>query len=434
MHKENITAGTVYEDRERQATIGMADGSKADLFTQGHPIVRQIRDIPEIIFEEEENNVPPSVISLKKLFSRKQMDEQHVDFLILYKIALSVLQILKKLSGIHVYPGLVDLGELYVDLSHPGTGGVYLLHPQKFQLLHFEQDYEWYPEDERIFGDALLFDEDMQKKADTRLIYKILVASARGNVKYPPGHTEADYSALFFKALPDEWKRLFQEKEGVSHDDMEKLLKQCIEIEESFAREAKVRLDEKAEKKMQEETTALSGEKTKSGKKLFCVLALLRTELDDSRRMSKMVYQLQDELEMEASFSQAQYYQAFVFGNGSIAAREFACYEKGFRCQCEQQIREYSAGETLLIAASLVKEKMEAEPEGEYRMYALADGSLKNDRVFQAAFTMLENRKKEGMQFYLCLDEDSRCEACQRLKHLAGGQEEIHADQGNQEI
>ena len=101
MHKENITAGTVYEDRERQETIGMADGSKADLFTQGHPIVRQIRDIPEIIFEEE-NNVPPSVISLKKLFSRKQMDEQHVDFLILYKIALSVLQILKKLSGIHV--------------------------------------------------------------------------------------------------------------------------------------------------------------------------------------------------------------------------------------------------------------------------------------------------------------------------------------------
>ena len=64
--------------------------------------------------------------------------------------------------------------------------GVVLLHPEKFQLLTFEQDYEWYPEDERIFGDAVLFDEKMQQIADNRLIYKILVASARGNVKVPP--------------------------------------------------------------------------------------------------------------------------------------------------------------------------------------------------------------------------------------------------------
>ena len=30
--------------------------------------------------------------------------------------------------------------------------GVVLLHPEKFQLLTFEQDYEWYPEDENFWG------------------------------------------------------------------------------------------------------------------------------------------------------------------------------------------------------------------------------------------------------------------------------------------
>lgn len=434
MHKENISPGTGREDEEHRKTVGMADGSKADLFARRHPVVRQIREIPEIIFEEDTDKVPASAMSLKKLFSRKQMDEYHIDFLILYKIALAVLKILKKLSEINVYPGLVDVGDFYVDPEHILSGGVYLFHPQKFQLLHFEQDYEWYPEDERIFGDALLFDETMQKKADTRLLYKILVASARGNVKYPPGHTEADYSALFFKALPDEWKQIFKDNEGSSYEHMEELLRQCIEVEESFAKQARMRLDEKAEKKIEKEAAALPEEKGETGKKLFCTIALLRTELEDSRRISKMLYQLQDELEMEAVLSHVQYYQAFVFGNGSVSAKDFSCYEEGFRCQCEQQIKEYSAGEALMIAASLAKKQRGICPEGEHRMYVLADGSLKNDRIFQAALAMLEEQKNEGMQFHLCLDEDSSCEACLRLKHLAGSQEGIHADRRNQEI
>lgn len=80
--------------------------------------------------------------------------------------------------------------------------GVVLLHPEKFQLLTFEQDYEWYPEDERIFGDATLFDEKMQQIADNRLIYKILVASAKGNVKIPPLKQKQiiqSYSTIFFQ-------------------------------------------------------------------------------------------------------------------------------------------------------------------------------------------------------------------------------------------
>ena len=96
---------------------------------------------------------------------------------------MQVLHILRQLSECHIYPGIIDLQDLYVDMNN-SQYGVVLLHPEKFQLLTFEQDYEWYPEDERIFGDAVLFDEKMQQIADNRLIYKILVASARGNVKF----------------------------------------------------------------------------------------------------------------------------------------------------------------------------------------------------------------------------------------------------------
>ena len=45
------------------------------------------------------------------------------------------------------------------------------------------------------------------KMDDFRLIYKILVASAKGNVKIPPLKTEADYSELFYNILSEKWKQ-----------------------------------------------------------------------------------------------------------------------------------------------------------------------------------------------------------------------------------
>ena len=174
------------------------------------------------------------------------MDHFHVDSLILKKIALQVLHILKKLSQKHIYPGLIELQEFYVDMDN-SQYGVVLLHPEKFQLLTFEQDYEWYPEDERIFGDATLFDEKMQQIADNRLIYKILVASAKGNVKIPPLKTEADYSELFYNILSEEWKQIFENREICSYEKLQNLLEESIQMEEEFARMTKESLDEKSE-------------------------------------------------------------------------------------------------------------------------------------------------------------------------------------------
>ena len=433
---------------EKRKTVGMLTGSKQELFERDHPVIRQLREIPELIFPDEMEKLPPSALSLKQLFTRKQMDENHVDCLILYRIAAGALHILEELSRRGICPGLIEIGDFYAELL-PGSVQVYLTHPEKFQLLHYEQDYEWYPEDERLFGELELFDKDAQRRADVRLLYKILVASAKGNVKMPPKYTEADYSELFYKALPDEWKELFQERPDCDYATMKEMLRQCIAMEESFARAARERLDEKVQKKLEEEerlSAENGGQEERQGKKtLFSMIVLLRTELEDSRIMSRMLYQLQDELETETSLSQWEWRQAFVFGNGNIAVKEFATYEPGFRCQCEQEIKDYSAGEALIIAANLMGEAMRGHQAGSphrgrhekggavpeqqehiFRMYALADGRLKNDRVFQAALSMLNDCQRQGMEFYLLMGEDSRCEACQKLDQLM--QEGTYAD------
>ena len=433
---------------EERKTVGMLTGSKQELFERDHPVIRQLREIPELIFPDEMEKLPPSALSLKQLFTRKQMDENHVDCLILYRIAAGALHILEELSRRGICPGLIEIGDFYAELL-PGSVQVYLTHPEKFQLLHYEQDYEWYQEDERLFGELELFDKDAQRRADVRLLYKILVASAKGNVKMPPKYTEADYSELFYKALPDEWKELFQERPDCDYATMKEMLRQCIAMEESFARAARERLDEKAQKKLEEEerlSAENGGQEERQGKKtLFSMIVLLRTELEDSRIMSRMLYQLQDELETETSLSQWEWRQAFVFGNGNIAVKEFATYEPGFRCQCEQEIKDYSAGEALIIAANLMGEAMRGHQAGSphrgrhekggavpeqqehiFRMYALADGRLKNDRVFQAALSMLNDCQRQGMEFYLLTGEDSRCEACQKLDQLM--QEGTYAD------
>ena len=433
---------------EERKTVGMLTGSKQELFERDHPVIRQLREIPELIFPDEMEKLPPSALSLKQLFTRKQMDENHVDCLILYRIAAGALHILEELSRRGICPGLIEIGDFYAELL-PGSVQVYLTHPEKFQLLHYEQDYEWYPEDERLFGELELFDKDAQRRADVRLLYKILVASAKGNVKMPPKYTEADYSELFYKALPDEWKEMFQERPDCDYATMKEMLRQCIAMEESFARAARERLDEKVQKKLEEEerlSAENGGQEERQGKKtLFSMIVLLRTELEDSRIMSRMLYQLQDELETETSLSQWEWRQAFVFGNGNIAVKEFATYEPGFRCQCEQEIKDYSAGEALIIAANLMGEAMRGHQAGSphrgrhekggavpeqqehiFRMYALADGRLKNDRVFQAALSMLNDCQRQGMEFYLLMGEDSRCEACQKLDQLM--QEGTYAD------
>ena len=416
---------------ERMGIVDMVSGTKKDLFTSGHPVIRELRKIPGILMEEDIYKMPSSCISLKDFFARKQMDTCHVDCLILYKIARNVLQIMTGLSRNMIFPGIVGLEDIYVDTKR-GDYPVYILHPEKFQLLDFEQDYEWYPEDERIFGEMTLFNRESQLKADTRLIYKILVASVKGNVKIPPKITDADYSELFYKALPDEWKTLFKEEEPAGYVRMQELLEQCIEVDETFAKQAKERLDDKAQKEAGEKQEKVCAVRGKHEKKIvYCMMVLLRTELKESRKMSKLLYQVQDELELEERLSHWDCRQAFVYGDGVVMAREFESYPSGFRCQCQQQIKEYSAGETLIIASNMMGETMTLNPASEFRMYILTDGSLKNDRLFRSALTMLKERKQEGLKLYLISEDGDSCEACQQLARLEEKKESNYGFAGN---
>ena len=94
---------------ERMGTVDMVSGTKKDLFTSGHPVIRELRKIPGILMEEDIYKMPSSCISLKDFFARKQMDTCHVDCLILYKIARNVLQIMTGLSRNMIFPGIVGL-------------------------------------------------------------------------------------------------------------------------------------------------------------------------------------------------------------------------------------------------------------------------------------------------------------------------------------
>ena len=410
------------EEIERMETVPMGSGSKEQLFEKGHPVIRELKRIPEIIFEEQIAMLPSSAISVKSLFARKQMDHYHVDSLILKKIAMQVLHILRQLSECHIYPGIIDLQDLYVDMNN-SQYGVVLLHPEKFQLLTFEQDYEWYPEDERIFGDAVLFDEKLQQIADNRLIYKILVASARGNVKVPPLKTEADYSELFYNILSEEWKQIFERREICSYEKLQQLLEDSIQIEEEFARMTKESLDEKSEQKKKEKTEKFQTKK-ESEEEQFALFVILRTELDNSQKISKMLYLLQDELELENTLLGHSCQQAFVFGNGAVQVKKFQRYHKDFRCQFPQVIRDYSAGEALIIGTDLLQEKKEElllKNKGEkqqFYLYILMDGRIKNDQLFQIALTKLKKVREEGVELKLSMVDNIYCEACQKLKDV----------------
>ena len=123
------------EEIERMETVPMGSGSKEQLFEKGHPVIRELKRIPEIIFEEQIAMLPSSAIPVKSLFARKQMDHYHVDSLILKKIAMQVLHILRQLSECHIYPGIIDLQDLYVDMNN----SQYFCIRKSFSFLHLSR-------------------------------------------------------------------------------------------------------------------------------------------------------------------------------------------------------------------------------------------------------------------------------------------------------
>ena len=60
------------EEMERMETVPMGSGSKEQLFEKGHPVIRELKRIPEIIFEEQIAMLPSS--NPGKVFICKKAD------------------------------------------------------------------------------------------------------------------------------------------------------------------------------------------------------------------------------------------------------------------------------------------------------------------------------------------------------------------------
>lgn len=382
---------------------------KEQLFAGRHPVVRQLEQVDGILMPGMEAGISQDSITLKALFKRSNMDARQVDSLLLDRIAGQLVEILMTLSQLHIYPGVISLS----DIIYTDQGNVMITHPEKFQLLTFPQDQEWFPEDEKLFGDAELFDEQLQLMADQRLIYKVLVASTRGNLRVPPRATEEDYSEQFYKALPDRFRSALETGEWLSYETMKEILDQAIAMETRFV-EKTFRINEEAGEDLPVE--ALMQEEHLPAVNVLYVC--LRTSYESSRIISQMLYALQDELEPETGRGRTLR-QALLYGNGMVRTRDYEIYPRGFRCQFEENIRAYSKGEALIIAAGMVERAMDIRAEDEeFRVYLLAEGIMKNDELFHAGLERISELKEKGVKLQLRCGPDSACEALMNLKTI----------------
>ena len=376
-----------------------------------------LSEIPAVITDPEAGHLPSSAISLKECFARDSLDRHHIDSLILKKIARSMAGLMKELGDREICPGLYDMKDIYVDLSGSECP-VYLLHPERFQMGEIEQDYEWYPEDERNLPDIVFFDQPAQDRANQRFLFRILVGSARGNLHFPPVRSELDYAQIFYNILPDEWKEWLEEDRVIPCQEWILTLTRSIEGEERMARQVRGKAVPELYSDLAEEPGKEEGKK---GEPLHILFLLLRTDTDCAESMSRLLYDMQEILEGKASIKKYQGNTAIVYGDGAVKARNFRRYPEKFRFQIPSHIEEYSPGEAMVIGASLLEEYRESHPEGIYRIGILMDGKMANDGLFRAGLERLSQLKDQGIAFRVQSLGDVDCEACLSLKELEQG-------------
>lgn len=375
--------------------------------------VSRLKEIPQIIFQEDEIAGKKDILPLKELFQKHNMDDYQVDCLVLRKIAEQVLQVETELRIRKIYAGLYDLEDIYVNMKSSGYP-VYFLRPERFQQEDQEQDYEWYPEDERMFGETEWFDEKSQPLADQRLLYKIMIGSSKGNVKTPPMNTGSDYSSLFYGTLPVEWKEHFEKGEVWTLERWQKELRDVIEEEETYEKHVA-----DSAPSCKEKDRWKPEEVQNHHRKKYCIHVILRRMVSDSSQMSRILYEKQEELEIEKKMGRYDLQQAFVYGDGMVRLREFQEYPEGFHVQLAQKIQEYSIVETLLVACDWMLSFMKGKKEDHlYGMYLLCDGRVENNAMFHHCLKRLELLRDKGVEIQLITGKDSACEGWEQVRRL----------------
>ena len=417
------------EEKYRAETAVMDRSGKEALFRDNHPVVRQLREIPEIVFDESDLIQKENILPLKELFLKKNMDRYHVDCLVLYKIAANMARVQQQLMERHIYPGLFDPEDVLVNLEDSGYP-LYLIHPDRFQLLDLEQDYEWYPEDERLLGELELFDEKSQLLADQRFLYRILVGGSRGNLRTPPADNGRDYSSLFYGTLPPAWKEIFEQGMVLSPAGWALELDKAVRMEESYEDRAG-RLKAKDLPEDEEEGTDLTGgqEEPAPERTVTALFVLLRTERSNSLEISRMLYEVHDTLETEQKHGRFRLLQGFVYGDGVVKKKEPQEYPPGYRVQIPHSIREYDMVEALLIVCDrmeeMVTEAGRQKTGGNFRLYILADGKIENNPMFRVCLDKLKGLAGRRVQIQLIPGRDSFCEGWEKLKKIIAEEENV---------
>ena len=362
---------------------------KEELLSPEHPLGQRIREIPRILTKDRRNLLPAQALSLRKLFSREEMDKRHIDDAILKKIAKNVLQILIALSQRDITPGLIGTENLYVDLSDSAFP-VYLCDPERFQLEQEEQEYDWYPEDERLFGDQMLFDRARQLLADNRLITRIMIGAARGNLKFPVKKSDRDYAHLFYRILPETWKEHMENNIPFSYEEI---------------------FRDNLEKK------GLC-ENLRKEKECFCLYLLLRTERSDCLGISRGLDMVMEEVEEDAQGENICLKQAFVYGDDTVLVKDFEQYVPGFRLCFDTKAKAVSAGEEMIVAASLMNLLPAGDDAPERSIHVILDGKISNDAMFDCGFQKFQELTEKGVLFFVHTQGDTSCEAVNRLRTL----------------
>lgn len=415
-------------ETERFKTEDMYTGGKKDLVLHNHPVIRQMREIRGILFGDGREQLPDSAVSLKELFLRENIDAYHINSQILIKIACALMWLLEELSGKNIFMGLGDLADIYTD-PQSDYEEIYIRNAEKFQILTYEQDYEWYPEDERLLGEISFFDSESQSVADCRLIYKILVATSRGGVKIPPRFNERDYAEIFYKKMPHILKDFFADPD---HFDRKRLKERLYQAYEEQKEEQNAPQEE--DKTVSEKTVP---ERKENHKAILCMYIILRTNLKQSVKIGRLLYDLEDAITLESEMSGYDLYQGFVHGDGHIDVREMKEDPGNFRIQLKNRIRQYSAGEALIVAADYYANTIIPECEGrnaDLRCIILFDGELQNSAQFQYGVAMMEGLKDLGVRIYLTSDQEYQGEACMRLQDLLQRQEDYYVVKSTAEI
>lgn len=419
-------------DNDKLKTVDNYGGKKSDLIKNNHPVIRLLREIPELIFEEQEGSLPGEIISLKELFGREMIDKYHIDSSRLILIAGQILEVLDQIAVRKICPGLYDIADIYVE-SGSSQGRVFFCHPERFQLLEYEQDYEWYPEDEKIFGEIELFETESQQRADCRLIYKVLVASTKGNVKVPPKITPADYSEMFYQKLTPDLKRFFDDPAAQTREHLKELLTDAWEEIQSGKKDAPkdFREDLRQGEESGREADRKAGRSVPCTEgKMQCMYILLRTDLQHSEKTGRMLYNIQDAMETQCRMAHYALEQSFVYGDGVIHVRKMNPDPEGFRVQLKSRIKNYAAGEALIIASDYYEEILRLDDEDVDRCCIIIfDGELQNSALFQWGIKQLIRLKEQGVRFYLVSGPNFNGEACQKLCGLIERQEDHYVDQ-----